>query len=124
MALVFESTRHWFFILAATSQLPYISIVSPSVLVGLVDGIGGIGGVGGVGGVAIAAGGVDKVVLGLSEGGVLILPSTETITESVLVIEAWRIQRNKGKLLSHISIIPLRPNIHKQILQTDLHTFP
>ena len=66
----------------------YVSTVSPLVLVGLVDGIGGIGGVGGVGGVAIAAGGVGKVVLSLSEGGVSILPSTEIITEGVLVIEA------------------------------------
>ena len=117
----FESIRHWFCRLVATSQLPYVSIVSPSVLVGLVDGIGGVGGIGGV---AIAAGGVGKVVLGLSGGGVSILPSTEIITESVLVIEAYRIQKTKGKLLSQISIIPLSPNIHKQILQTDLYIFP
>ena len=37
---------------------------------------------------AIAPGGVGKVVLGLSEGGVSILRSTEIITEGVLVIEA------------------------------------
>ena len=37
---------------------------------------------------AIAAGGVGKVVLSLSESDVSILPSTEIITEGVLVIEA------------------------------------
>ena len=37
---------------------------------------------------AIAAAGVGKVVLGLSEGDVSILTSTEIITEGVLVIEA------------------------------------
>ena len=36
---------------------------------------------------AIAAAGVGKVVLGLSEGDVTILSSTEIITEGVLVIE-------------------------------------